>query len=140
MKLYKATVVVVILLMAWTTFSTLADDDYAQCDPYCVAFLKIGPRHLTVAVDSSGNYLESVAIGGRAARALLGTGPFNPFSSAFQHTVEREGCEFKASTAQYTTRTQHVTVLTTTMQCDGKLVDVNVTVLRVDVAAAPFDN
>ena len=43
MKLYRVTVVLAVLLLAWTTHKAVADEtNYAQCDPYCVVFIELG--------------------------------------------------------------------------------------------------
>ena len=142
MKLYRATVATVFLLLAWTTLAAAAED-YSRCEPYCVSFIQIGDGHFAVAVDSRGRFLSATPIEGMAGPALTGArmAPWHPFEP-FPMEVTWAGCKSTTTTAEYTTDTHHITVITTQTYCDGVLVDVTVTVIKVRLPAeqAPVDN
>lgn len=89
MKLYRVTVVLAVLLLAWTTHKAVADQScYAQCEPYCVIFKQIGDKHYAIAADSDGRFLAWTRIEGRAGPALAGARlqPWHPWES-FPQTI-----------------------------------------------------
>lgn len=142
MKLYRVTVVLAVLLLSWTTLKAVADQtDYSQCNPYCVIFKQIGDGHYAIAVDAYGRFATMAPVEGMAGPALTGArlDPWHPWDS-FPETFAADGCSSKTSTVQYTTESHHVTVITTETWCDGKLIDVTVTTIRVPVPQAPVDN
>ena len=143
MKLYRATVISVFLLLAWTTLSAAAED-YSRCEPYCVSFIQIGEVHFAVAVDSRGRFLAATPIEGMAGPALTSArmAPWHPLER-FPMDVSWSGCSSKVvSTEQYTTKTHHITVVTVETWCNGELVEVTVTTIRVRIPneQAPVDN
>lgn len=46
-------------------------------------------------------------------------------------SFERDNCTYKVARERYETKTHHVTVITITTRCDGKLIDVAVPVVSV---------
>jgi len=65
MKLYRVTVVLAVLLLAWTTLSAVAGDDmmYAHCDPLCLEYRQVGGEHVAFAVDADGRFLGMAKLG-----------------------------------------------------------------------------
>ncbi|MCY3812885.1 MAG: hypothetical protein OXH15_13905 [Gammaproteobacteria bacterium] len=145
MKLYRAAMALLVaLLSAGPTPSAVADEtDYPHCAPYCIEFKAIGDEHFAIAVDANGRFLAWERIQGRAG-PILTSARFLPRHPSYDWplVVSWAACSSRTTTAQYETITHHVTVITTETWCNGELVDVTVTTIRVRKPAeqAPVDN
>ena len=161
MKLVLTTIALLLGTLG-TTLAWAAENvpDYRHCDPFCVTFEQIGDRHVATARDASGRLLALVDADSRTG-ALMVAANVPPLSASdsgrktFSVTTDavllKEGTRtanaqrcatysVETETETWRTETEIVTRVTMLIYCDGKLVDVRVVTIRVDIPSYPGPN
>ena len=121
------------LLAVPATAQTDDESEHALCEPYCIAFRQLGDEHVAVAIDATGAFVAWTPVEG-VAGPMLSAMKFDLPGRPVQYgggSFERDNCTYKVARERYETKTHHVTVITITTRCDGKLIDVAVPVVSV---------
>ena len=124
------------VLPATATPEEEENNQYAVCEPYCIAFKQLGDLHAAIAVDSAGEFVAWTPVEGVAGPVLSAAEYVLPgIPHQYRGSdLERGGCKYRVAREQYETVGEHVTVVTITTRCNGRLVDVVVPVVSVPKA------
>ena len=129
---------------------------YGHCTPVCVVYKQIGDQQLAIAVGADGAFLGMSPVEGPVGAMLTAADPPPapaPFRRSFAwsaasapvsaETQFAAGCgevTFEQATDSYETATHYVIVVVTEVYCSGKLIDVDVHVIRVPLPTQPGPN